>query len=214
LHKHFLIQEVEKAYGILNSYLFSKKLLTPEIILCPKKKLIVRWKPENQTIVIGGDLVKVDINAFLLHLLHEMVHIFNYSKGLIDCRSNQYHNKFFLTAALDVGLIVIYNKTQGWGITVTNAGSGHDVVHPTEEAVQRRISTFEKIHFSKSIFNKVKQEITRSNRRTRQTTFFLKYECSCPQPHNSIRSGRRPDGDYPLNIRCLDCGKEFLCVEE
>jgi hypothetical protein len=39
---------------------------------------------------------------------------------------------------------------------------------------------------------------------------FLKYICQCSPPHNSIRSGRRPNGPHALHIQCLMCGANFV----
>lgn len=50
---------------------------------------------------------------------------------------------------------------------------------------------------------------------TRQKNrYFMKYQCKCKPPHNSIRSGCRPDGPNRLNIICKDCGQPFTCVED
>ncbi len=209
--KHLFIQQLEKAFKILNTQLFSDKLQSPEFVLHAKKKVIVRWIPERQQLVVGGDLAKVDSTAFLAHLLHEMVHIYNHERGIVDCRSNQYHNKFFCTAAIDVGLIVVYNKTHGWGVTTINSTKYADAVIPTEESKLRREQAFAAAKIDKSVFQGGKSLLSKAGRRNRQTTYFLKYKCTCPGPHNSIRSGRRPDGDHPLNIRCLDCGANFVC---
>ena len=208
-----LVGELERAFGVLNTQLFDGALRKPEFVLLPKKKVIFRFIPETYQVVVGGDLVKVDSNALLVHLLHEMVHISNYIKGVVDCRSNQYHNREFMLAALKVGLTCVRHRNHGW-VTTISAHPNGEVSHvPKEDVIEKRVNAFDKIKLDKTVLRQAKIEFGDLGKRNRHSIYFLKYECQCPPPHNSIRSGRRPDGDHPLNIYCQDCKSEFVCVD-
>ena len=120
--------------------------------------------------------------------------------------------------ATDAGFFVVRHKTQGWGITSTiyprNVIDKRSIGFPTEESVKNRIKAFE-FGLNKSLIEKSFREIKNDISADKQTkTFFLKYECSCPPPHNSIRSGRRPDGKNALNIVCQYCDTAFRCVSK
>lgn len=209
-----IIVEIERTFDIFNTRLFDGVLRKPEFILQPKKKVIFKFLPETFQIIIGGDLVKVDTTALLVHLLHEMVHVSNFIQGVVDCRSNQYHNKDFMLAAVKVGLTCVRHRNHGWVTTISQTPKSDLKVHlPDADAVERRVKVFEDIKLDKTVLRQTKTEFCDLSKRNRHSIYFLKYECQCPPPHNSIRSGRRPDGEYPLHIRCLDCKSTFVCVD-
>lgn len=203
-----ILPEIERAYLSLNKSLFSDGLRVPTFTMSPSKKGVVHFVPEDFEIFIGCDVAKVDQEAFLLHLLHEMVHVSSFQKGIVDCRQGQYHNIKFRDAALAVGLTVTRDRSHGWGLTSLGVASG-DKQEPTVEASKRREKAFTSASLDEKIFKKVQKKIVASRKRT----FFLKYECNCTPPHNSIRSGRRPDGEHPLDIKCMCCNSNFRCVE-
>ncbi len=205
--------ELGRAFDILNARLFGGALKKPDFSLVPKKKLIFRFLPETYQMMVGGDLVKVDTQALLVHLLHEMVHVSNYTKGVVDCRSNQYHNKEFMQAAVKVGLTCLRHRNHGWVTTITAPSNGDVSELPSSDDIERRIKAFDEIKLDKAVLRQTKIEFGDLGKRNRQSIYFLKYECQCPPPHNSIRSGRRPDGDHPLNIHCMDCKSAFVCVD-
>jgi len=212
-----IIGELERAFSVLNAKLFGGILKMPPVVIDTKKKLSIRYQSEN--LVIGIDFINIDYHDLLLVLLHEMIHIANHQEGVVDCTANQYHNKRFLAKALEVGLVVKKHKTQGWGITGTNIPKGGvdgDLVRvPEKPAIQRRVKTFNEVNIDKQIFREAKNNIADKAGRARPPkACFLKYVCKCPPPHNSIRSGRRPDGANPLRIRCEQCGSLFVCVTE
>ena len=212
--KTTIIAELERVFGILDLHLFSGALRKPEFVVQPKKKLVFRFLPETFQIVVGGDLVKIDTAALLVHLLHEMVHVGNFIDGVVDCRSNQYHNKEFMHAAVKVGLTCVRHRNHGWVTTITSPSSSVDTIHtPHADVIEQRVKAFDEIKLDKAVLRQTKIEFGDLGKRNRHSIYFLKYECNCPPPHNSIRSGRRPDGEYPLHIRCLDCKTSFVCVD-
>lgn len=214
--KQFL-RELEKAFNLFNKSLFAGRLEPVGFSIQSKKKVGIRWSSESGTIVIGSDVPKLDLSEIPGVLLHEMIHVANHQENLVDVKANQYHNKYFLHCALDVGLVVIKHKTQGWAITGTlvprNVVEQVYLKKPTKENAKRLSETFGKLELDKSAFKALQSEIRQKLRVEKPPkTYFLKYQCNCPPPHNSIRSGRRPDGANALNIQCQNCRSKFECV--
>jgi hypothetical protein len=214
-----MINELQRIYQELNKSLFSGKLKPVTIAVQVKKKVSLRWFSDSETLIIGSEFLDLEYNQIPASLLHEMVHIYNFQRDVIDVTINQYHNKFFLQSALESGLIVIKHKTQGWSITSTfyprNVTERIFVKRPSKDAIQKRITAFSNLNIDKNIFKSGKKEIISKIKSERPTkTYFLKYECQCSPPHNSIRSGRRPDGPNALNIKCQNCDSLFECVTE
>ncbi len=214
-----ILMELERAYDTLNEHLFEGRLLKSEFILQPKKRVKLKYVEDSGQIIVGGDLVVVETVALLADLLHQMVHISNAMKGIADCRttrSTQYHNKHFLNAALDVGLTVNKHPARGWDSTTITTMKMKDTGQsrtPTSAAIDRRVRAFDAVSFDKAVLRQAKADIVTAKKTRRSTLYTLKYQCKCPPPHNSIRSGRRPYGDHPLNIKCENCGSLFVCVD-
>lgn len=214
-----ITQELEKVFQSLNASLFSGKLKPVQIAIQTKKKVSIRWMPDSNALIVGADFPKIEYSEIPNFMLHEMVHIYNAQNGIVDVTANQYHNKSFLQAALNVGLVVIKHKTQGWGITSTiyprNVVESIYVKRPQKEDIALREAAFSKLNIDKTVFKTARTEIRERLRREKPPkTYFLKYQCNCPPPHNSIRSGRRPDGQNALNIQCLNCRSHFECVSD
>jgi len=214
-----LIAELERIFGVLNQALFGGELEPVSFTLQPKKKVSLRWMPDVEGMIIGADFSKLEYGEIPGAMLHEMIHISNQQKGLPDVTTNQYHNKNFLEAALEVGLVVIKHKTQGWAITSTvyprNVVERVYIKRPNKDAIRRRNDAFDSVDMDKAIFKAGRADMRDRVRSEKPTkTYFLKYQCNCPPPHNSIRSGRRPDGPNALNIQCLNCRSQFECVTE
>jgi hypothetical protein len=207
-----LVGEIERAFATINAKLFGGNLKMPPVVIDITKKVSIRYLSEN--LVVGSEFKGVDYHDLLLILLHEMVHVSNHQQGVVDCTANQYHNKKFLAAALAVGLVVKKHKTQGWSVTGLNIPKGGadqaEIRVPEKSAIQKRVKTFNEINIDRQIFREGKNYIAGKGRPAKAC--FLKYVCKCPPPHNSIRSGRRPDGPNPLRIRCEVCGSPFVFV--
>jgi hypothetical protein len=222
--KPAILTELERVYELLNEKLFDGKLSPVNIVIgrgadYPKKKVTLRYFNESKSLVVGADFPGLEYGDLPLALLHEMIHIRNAQAEVVDCTTNHYHNKAFLTAALAVGLVVIKHKTQGWSLTTTmyprNVVQKKYIMKPTRDAATRLGEVFALIKFDKTIFKQAKSEIRQQAKEDKPSkTYFLKYVCNCPPPHNSIRSGRRPDGPNALNIQCQNCHSTFVCVTE
>jgi hypothetical protein len=81
-------------------------------------------------------------------------------------------------------------------------------INKLREEIFQQLAT----EMNKAVLKKVKKEIASLPRKS-DKSYTLKYECGCEPPHNSIRSGRRPDGPNPLNAMCMDCLTYYKCVE-
>lgn len=218
-----IVEEMRRVFGIFNKRLFDGKLKDVEIVIQPKKKVSMRFVAETNLLVIGSDFTNLRPGPpgyeILTTLLHEMIHISNHQNGIVDCTTNQYHNKHFLTSAMKAGLVVIKHKTQGWAITTTiyprNVVESEFVRKPQRDAAGRLMEILSEIKLDKSICKNARVAIRQKMKEEKPTkTYFLKYTCNCSPPHNSIRSGRRPDGPNALNIQCLNCRSTFVCATD
>lgn len=214
-----LIAELEQAFQVINEVLFEGKLKPVPIVVQTKRKVSLRWSPDSESIIIGSDFPKLEYAEIPGVFLHELIHVANHQRGVVDVTTNQYHNKHFLECALQVGLVVIKHKTQGWAITSTvfprNVVERVFIKRPNKDAVTRRDTAFGKLNIDKAAYRGGRAEVReRIKQEKPPKTYFLKYQCNCPPPHNSIRSGRRPDGPNALNIQCLNCRSQFECVTD
>ena len=213
------MRQFEVIYNYFNHALFNDNLPNQEFKLDVNKKFALRW--DKKDIVIGSEFVSLNIYEFYVSVIHEMIHIRCHQSGLNDLGINQYHKKDFLKIALDLGFFVIKHNSQGWSIispipprnainciavkapNATRNCSLLDVLSDVDCNLQELRTEIESLHHS-IISNPPSK------------TFFLKYQCSCPEPHNSIRSGRRPLGvgmEHP-DAMCKTCGSDYLCVSE
>lgn len=210
-----LIEYVEEALSHFNSHLFNDKLPMPIVSIQTDKKFTFRFVPDSYHLLIGQKSTKLKQKVdFCEELVHEMVHISNHLQKKFDCTSNSYHNRLFLNSALETGFLVAKHDIQGWALTKSDVPYGwrnKTIVFPKvsqndllKDAVEEFSLDVKDLIKSTNFFNVL----------VKPKTCFLKYECGCKPPHNSIRSGRRPDGNNPLRIRCEDCGKNFSCVEQ
>jgi hypothetical protein len=212
-----IIEQTRKIYQVFNKRLFGSSLPDVKIWADLKKRGTVRFNDTTMDLVIGPGAAALDEQSYMSEVLHEMVHIENRSRGIADVL-HDYHNKKFRERALQVGLVVVKTKALGWGTTVLKVPSdGHSFVTPPEDAARHRCEVF--IDASKKVakFSEATGELrdaVDAVSRQRDGFYTLKYQCKCPPPYNSIRSGRRPHGPHPLNVRCLNCNSKFVCVEK
>jgi hypothetical protein len=208
-----IVEETRKVYRVFNERLFASRLPEIEVLVDLKRRGSVRFDAGLAEIVIGPGAGSLDEDGYLCELLHEMVHVDNKAKGVADVR-HDYHNKKFRDAALKVGLAVIKTKALGWGTTTIGQRPKNLVsLTPEEQDAGRRVEAFTKTKISAQALTELRQTVN-SVCRQRDGFYTLKYQCKCPPPYNSIRSGRRPHGPHPLNVFCQDCKQMFVCVEE
>ncbi len=177
------------------------------------KKFILRASGTH--IVKGVDYLQVNRRQLLDALLHEMVHISNKVRGVEDHTANQYHKKEFCDLALKVGLYVVQTQNRGWGVT-TSSSKALPMPHrvPEDEDCLKRERIYRKFRFDKELAEEqVRLKEQMAGKLSKQYQF--KYICGCPSSRgNSVRSGRRPEGESAFNATCNVCGKKFEYVEK
>jgi len=210
--KFVLSEELKKVFQHFNECLFNNVLRVPEHVFQPDKKVVFQFQPNFGNIIVGLEMAGLSLPELLNYYLHQMVHIYNYHKEIIDCTSNQYHNKHFLKAAIGIGLFVSHYKNQGWSST-SLARPNAEFYSPSEESQKKLQEAIKALKIDELLWKTALKEVAsiRKNRKPKQC--FLKYVCECPS-HNSIRSGRRPNGKFPLKARCDICGAAYKYVEE
>lgn len=214
-----VVVELERIMAALNCGIYGDKIEIPPFVIQHDKKMIFRFVPGFYHTVIGAGVVAMPIMDMMEGLLHELVHIHNYVHGITDVTSNQYHNRRFQQSALEAGLYVdreIVRKgdklvsVKGWCLTSLHPRKRF--IEPSREALRRRNVCLKALRIDRQCVLDGKREIRQMiHERLPQRVCFLKYMCKCPEPHNSIRSGRRPDGPHPLRVRCEVCGAIFHC---
>ena len=213
------MKQFEVIYNYFNNALFNNNLPFQEFKLDANKKFPLRW--DRQHIIIGSEFVSLNTFEFFILLIHEMVHIKCHEFGLDDLGINQYHKKDFLKLALDLGFFVIKHKSQGWSIIspIAPRNAVNCIAVKSPNSI-RNYALFDILSNIDCNFQELKNELDSIYRVIRgnppSKTFFLKYRCRCPEPHNSIRSGRRPVGnnrEHP-DAMCKTCRSDYLCVSE
>jgi hypothetical protein len=80
-----------------------------------------RWESQDGAILDEINFVPEylgrDVFDIAETLIHELVHLANYTAGIRDCSSNQYHNRHFRDRALAVGLACERMTPYGWANT-------------------------------------------------------------------------------------------------
>jgi len=223
-----LPSELTKVFDFFNARLFDSKLVCPPHVVQPEKKSVFRFKVNPIRIEIGlgfGDFNDCTSRHILSDYLHQMVHIYNFQNKIVDCSSNQYHNKRFALFAVAVGLFVNKYKNQGWSRTsyisqfesvpssVVTMNSKE--ICPSMDSNQKLQNWLEEImtDIDVNMWTEISHQIRKM--RSKAKPCFLKYICKCKPPRNNIRSGRRPtsDGFHPALISCGICGGKFLYSE-
>lgn len=207
-----LIFDLQNAFEIFNKTLFSNSLAAPVFTFNLDKNVVLKFIKSSHSIIIGSKLTKTNATNLKEHLLHEMVHMWNEDEGVADCTSNQYHNKKFLNSALEVGFCVSRHKSQGWEITTFSKPSKSKDCHVSMAKNAKLLKIANKIKFDEYCLKETKLQVSRTVKSQKKRVCFLKYVCKCSPPHNSIRSGRRPNGPNSLQIMCMVCENIFECV--
>lgn len=209
---------LERTYTDLNLFLFDGKL--PNTVFFKNDlthKWIFRFYPSSKMIIsVGSGFIKAEPIEILDDLLHNMVHIANWQKGITDHTDNQYHNLSFVNEALESGLFVVWHKTRGWGVTTSDVSSliyqqAEKKKKPPQGAIEKRTRAYKKTVFFQDDFIeslKAYQEQIKLERKPNKQYQF-KYVCQCDPP-TIIRCGRNPTGDHPLRAKCLNCDAKFV----
>lgn len=122
---------LNKLFDLLNEHFFENALSRPTITIqsTPRAYGHFSLRPDtwqsvtgsSHEINVGAGTLARPIEEVAATLLHEMVHYWNYEKGVQDCsRGSTYHNKRFKAAAQTHGLNVERDSLYGWTITSPN----------------------------------------------------------------------------------------------
>lgn len=123
------IKMLEKLFDVINEQWYDGELKRPVITIAPRGKekaygWCTTWEAwtdgtENSyEINICADYTDRPFIETIGTMMHEMVHLYNITKGVQDCsRSGMYHNKKFKDEAERRGLLVEKNPKYGWALT-------------------------------------------------------------------------------------------------
>ena len=122
------VEYLNLIFDLLNEDFFESALSRPTITVQSTPKAFGHFlqktdawiAPEQKSceINIGAGTLARPIDDTVGTMLHEMIHYWNFSRGIKDCsRGGKYHNKKFKAAAEAKGLRVIKIERYGWAIT-------------------------------------------------------------------------------------------------
>ena len=119
---------LNKIFDLLNETFFENELSRPTITIQSTPRAYGHFSLREDTWVsklggtheinIGAGTLSRPIEEVVSTLLHEMVHYYNYERGVQDCsRGNTYHNRKFREEAERRGLNVEHSDKYGWSHT-------------------------------------------------------------------------------------------------
>jgi len=142
-------------------------------------------------IALNAESFSLGAEHVLDSLLHEVAHSINFSKGVKDCSSNQYHNAHFARVAHSLGLVTSEIK-----------GKGHAKTTLSTDAVLRWAIPLAIIEQALKI-TALKGD---NNKPKGRNTNLIKAQCPC---ENTIRASK---GVLDAGVSCDACGMQFLPV--
>lgn len=201
---------LNKIFDLLNQAYFESTLSRPTITIQSSPKAYGHFSLREDTWVsklgatheinIGAGTLARPIEEVTATLLHEMVHYYNYETGVKDTsRGYTYHNRRFKDAAEARGLCVEHSDKYGWAHTA-----------PTEELLDFIIENgLTDILINRNEFTGFQMtgpgtHSGAGNTLPRKTSSTRKYICPCCGM--SVRATR------VVNIGCMDCDEQMLCV--
>jgi hypothetical protein len=200
-----LLVQTENLFSSINKSLFSERIQKVPISVSPQEKFLFSWKGNH--LKLGSGAAYATKEKFFSSMCHEMIHIFNHQQRIVDVGRNFYHKNAFADCALSIGFIVVKHKAQGWSFISTevprNALLSQFIRIPFKENNSKmlyELNTFQ--------WDGIDRSILISNSKNKKS-FFLKYECDCPSPYNSVRCGRGNKSSNPFHAKCLVCGGVF-----
>ena len=199
---------LNKIFDLLNVEFFENELSRPTITIQSTPRAYGHFSLREDTWVskLGGTH-EINIRAGTLSrpieevvstLLHEMVHYYNYERGIQDCsRGNTYHNRKFREEAERHGLIVEHSDKYGWSHT-----SPSDLL--LDFVLENDLSD---ILINRNEFSGFQMGGTGTHSGTPITPTAKKSSSRkyiCPCFGTSIRATKK------VNIGCLDCGVPMI----
>ena len=199
---------LNKIFDLLNETFFENKLSRPTITIQSTPRAYGHFSLREDTWVsklggtheinIGAGTLSRPIEEVVSTLLHEMVHYYNYERGVQDCsRGNTYHNRKFREEAERRGLIVEHSDKYGWSHT-----SPSDLL--LDFVLENDLSD---ILINRNEFSGFQMGGTGTHSGTSITPTAKKSSSRkyiCPCCGTSIRATKK------VNIGCLDCGVPMI----
>lgn len=202
------INEIKNIIVKLNKEFFNSELpeipvfLTPNLrkISCFSSNTITvynRRESVNGHINLSDYILSLPIEDVCTELLHDMIHQYCYIHNIKDLsRGGQYHNKKFRIIAEQHGLIVGYNKKNGWEMTSAS-----------QELIDFVAKNFDR-NYSLNIFRYVDNKVC--SRNDNKNTVYIPGNNSvryiCPKCGSIARKTDR------RRIGCWECGIEMICT--
>ena len=199
---------LNKIFDLLNEEFFESALSRPTITIQSTPRAYGHFSLREDTWVsklggtheinIGAGTLARPIEEVVSTLLHEMVHYWNYERGVQDCsRGNTYHNRRFKEAAEARGLMVEHSDKYGWSHT-----SPADAL--LEFVIENDLTD---ILINRNEFHgfQISGTGTHSGTATPTTpkkSSSRKYICPC--------CGMSVRATKVVNIGCLDCGVRMI----
>ncbi len=199
---------LNKIFDLLNEEFFENELSRPTITIQSTPRAYGHFSLREDTWVsklggtheinIGAGTLARPIEEVVSTLLHEMVHYFNYERGVQDCsRGNTYHNRKFKEEAERRGLLVEHSEKYGWSHT-----SPSDLL--LDFVLENDLSD---ILINRNEFSGFQMGGTGTHSGTPITPTAKKSSSRkyiCPCCGTSIRATKK------VNIGCLDCGVPMI----
>ena len=199
---------LNKIFDLLNETFFENELSRPTITIQSTPRAYGHFSLREDTWVsklggtheinIGAGTLARPIEEVVSTLLHEMVHYYNYERGVQDCsRGNTYHNRKFKEEAERRGLNVEHSDKYGWSHT-----SPSDLL--LDFVLENDLSD---ILINRNEFSGFQMGGTGTHSGTPITPTAKKSSSRkyiCPCCGTSIRATKK------VNIGCLDCGVPMI----
>ena len=199
---------LNKIFDLLNEEFFENELSRPTITIQSTPRAYGHFSLREDTWVsklggtheinIGAGTLARPIEEVVSTLLHEMVHYYNYERGVQDCsRGNTYHNRKFKEEAERRGLLVEHSDKYGWSHT-----SPSDLL--LDFVLENDLSD---ILINRNEFSGFQMGGTGTHSGTPITPTAKKSSSRkyiCPCCGTSIRATKK------VNIGCLDCGVPMI----
>ena len=202
---------LNKVFDLLNARFFENALSRPTITIQSTPRAYGHFTLNDDTWVskigasheinIGAGTLARPIEEVCATLLHEMVHYYNYVKGIQDCsRGNTYHNKHFKQAAEQRGLAVTHSEQHGWAHTAPADELLDFVIENELTDILINRNDGMGFYIGKTGTHSGGVEITGKSR----TSSTRKYVC--PHCGVSVRATRT------VRIACMDCDEQMVEV--
>jgi len=195
------LKEMERYFGIFNKALYKGKLTRPIItIQSAGRKNMLGWfwadtwhsdgtkkKNKHPEINITAEHLSRGPLDVLETLIHEMVHLDNWSKDVQDCSASQYHNKAFKAGCDRIGLVCEQGKKHGWA---------HTSLSPE---LKKLIVAHKPAKVAFSMFRAVE-----SSAKSGPGSRMIKWSCGCTNIRVAVAD---------FDATCNSCGGDFIEVD-